>query len=817
MLQKLVTVLFALSMVTAGVLAMPKMPLPPKANSLAFNNIVVFGDSISDNGNGTFQSTLHLCPRSPPYFNGRFSNGPVWADYLTDMLGVPLNNLAYGAASSNYGDQSFWLSLVVEAVDGQISSYLDNNTPDCNTLYIIWAGANDLQGAANSFASDADRATLKARPATTAQYVQQDIQSLIDAGAKNIAVVNLPDIGRAPEWSSYAPSDVALMSGATQEFNSRLAGVVSSIQGARVVLLDAFSIATSIMNNPGPSGFSDVKTACLQMSVDAATLNEKRMAVATSMVKAAAAAKAHKGSAADHLKTEAAAMSSLASPKAHAEIFGGKVDQCLGSDASNACGNPDQHLFWDRIHPTTRGHKMIAQAFAQTLGKLSSNSNLADMSATVSNSVAPGRKLSDLPYVVLEGALSFMGNTTRMAFTSVANTAALKHLRNRVIKRLELPKRWQSSNRELVQWLMEHSIRGASAKSCSVAVTQGWIDVVEYLMPDHYQDFDHQGLINVAACCGHLEVLEFLQLVGLTPDKSAWDGAAKNGHLEVVQFMCKHRDHGYSCTTKAIDSAAEHGHTEVVGFMLEHGLTNCTSKAADMAASTGNLPLLQLLFKHRKRGSTLAVDLAARNDHLEVLQFLHKHRRTKGGTMFAMDFAATRGHLRIVQFLHEHYDVGCTIHALDKAAMNGHLPVVQFLAYHRHEGCSERAMHAAVKHGSLAMVEALHLSGKAECSAELLERAVRLGHLDIVAYITTYVEEDCSQKTVDTAAVSGHFHVIALLYSTRRQLPTTKAVRQARLAGHEPLANWVDKQRARLRHTLLPVKPHQDLSNGFVA
>jgi phospholipase/lecithinase/hemolysin len=42
-----------------------------------FSEIVVFGDSESDAGN-VFELSGDTYPASPPYWQGRFSNGPVW-------------------------------------------------------------------------------------------------------------------------------------------------------------------------------------------------------------------------------------------------------------------------------------------------------------------------------------------------------------------------------------------------------------------------------------------------------------------------------------------------------------------------------------------------------------------------------------------------------------------------------------------------------------------------------------------------------------------------------------------------------------------
>src|SRR4051812_24277895 len=51
-------------------------------------NLVVFGDSLSDVGNLSLSNGNIETP-SPPYFAGRFSNGPLWVDTLASSLGEP--------------------------------------------------------------------------------------------------------------------------------------------------------------------------------------------------------------------------------------------------------------------------------------------------------------------------------------------------------------------------------------------------------------------------------------------------------------------------------------------------------------------------------------------------------------------------------------------------------------------------------------------------------------------------------------------------------------------------------------------------------
>src|SRR5690349_9943924 len=58
-------------------------PLTLAANnqSTPFSKIVFFGDSLSDNGN-FYADVLGFMPKSPPYYEGRFTNGPVWAELV---------------------------------------------------------------------------------------------------------------------------------------------------------------------------------------------------------------------------------------------------------------------------------------------------------------------------------------------------------------------------------------------------------------------------------------------------------------------------------------------------------------------------------------------------------------------------------------------------------------------------------------------------------------------------------------------------------------------------------------------------------------
>src|SRR6185503_7186924 len=72
------------------------------ANADSFSAIVVYGDSLSDNGN------LFAASGQPPapYFQGRRSDGPVAVEQLAGALGVPLVDFAWIGATTGIGNYS---------------------------------------------------------------------------------------------------------------------------------------------------------------------------------------------------------------------------------------------------------------------------------------------------------------------------------------------------------------------------------------------------------------------------------------------------------------------------------------------------------------------------------------------------------------------------------------------------------------------------------------------------------------------------------------------------------------------------------------
>src|SRR5580698_10928128 len=93
-----------------------------------YATIVSLGDSLSDTGNN---------PPTGDYYQGRWSNGPLWNEYVAADYGSALKDLAF--AGSETSDLARQAGLI-----GGLS--LDFDT----TLCTIWSGANDfIQGTTN--------------------------------------------------------------------------------------------------------------------------------------------------------------------------------------------------------------------------------------------------------------------------------------------------------------------------------------------------------------------------------------------------------------------------------------------------------------------------------------------------------------------------------------------------------------------------------------------------------------------------------------------------------------------------------------------
>jgi len=236
--------MFVLLLGSVVVAGKPKLP---------FDNMVVFGDSLTDTGNIYISQGF---PQSPCYFKGRYSNGPVWIEYLADTLSLPAPtaslsgglNYAYGGARSGYGlsndiccSPTYGCCTYSGGITGhglftgnQTTLYLAKHKPNSKTLVVIWIGANDIF----SFYPTSESMT----------NIAAQVNLLITNGVKYFLILNMPDLGIAPLYHGTSFQPIA--TGAATLFNTCLLTTIAQIQvnntGVKFYTADLFAFSSDL-------------------------------------------------------------------------------------------------------------------------------------------------------------------------------------------------------------------------------------------------------------------------------------------------------------------------------------------------------------------------------------------------------------------------------------------------------------------------------------------------------------------------------------------------------------------------------------------
>ena len=280
-----------------------------------YTSIVVFGDSLSDTGNVADLTQAKYGVRIPgpvaDYTDGRFTDGVdtvpaaqtyfgVWVEQFAATLPAkPVikasldggTDYAYGFATTGSGTGVFTfgpsdsLSVNVNNIGQQVADYLATK-PKINekALFIIWGGANDILIATSL--DDVIQAAI---------HQALNIQTLIDAGATQFIVPNLPPLGLIPRLNG-SPTTSVPATQASILYNEVLTASLAILRDfnprkhLNLFQLDVFALFNRIVASPSRYSLTNVTT----------------------------------------------------------------------SSQGIPAIDPDTYLFWDDLHPTTRGHNILA-------------------------------------------------------------------------------------------------------------------------------------------------------------------------------------------------------------------------------------------------------------------------------------------------------------------------------------------------------------------------------------------------------------------------------------------------------------------------
>lgn len=233
-----------------------------------FTDLIIFGDSLADVGNLFLATTANpftdATPASPPYFNGRFSNGKLVPEILADGLGFSAstpslqggNNYAFGAAETGSGLSDEGVPNVGE----QIKTYLKTNKPTQTDVFFISAGSNN-------FFSDRDAQTIPINiptPESALQGLTENIRTLTDAGAKNFIIPNLAPLGTLPLAQISGLSNT--FATASTQFNTLLDSKLDELEdelNIDIIKLDVAREFDRILANPADFGLTNINEPAL--------------------------------------------------------------------------------------------------------------------------------------------------------------------------------------------------------------------------------------------------------------------------------------------------------------------------------------------------------------------------------------------------------------------------------------------------------------------------------------------------------------------------------------------------------------------------
>lgn len=210
------------------------------SQEIAFTDLYIFGQSLSDTGN------YHALYGSPvvPYFDARFSNGPVTVDYLADGLNLPRpvpslrggKNYAYSAAATGPGDNLvtpigvvFDPPRTVPNFGTQIEEFLASGSQlGPRDLIYIDSPTNDVLSGVS--------------PSEIENNISDHVQTLYDAGGRYFVLNNsaLPDIASAR---------------ANDAIERSVSKLVSDFQDINIGIVYSDAIVNDIFADPLKYGF----------------------------------------------------------------------------------------------------------------------------------------------------------------------------------------------------------------------------------------------------------------------------------------------------------------------------------------------------------------------------------------------------------------------------------------------------------------------------------------------------------------------------------------------------------------------------------
>lgn len=243
------------------------------------------------------------------------SNGRPWAERLPPSMVPPgsgkpalkkprrFTNYAFQGARARANAPVQPLFDLATQVNGFLTDFGSVANP--NRSYVIFVGGNDARDALVAAQTDEVQAQMIVGAAVTA--IADAVQTLWAFGARSFLVINAPNLAVVPAVRLLGEPAITAGQQISMGFNAALSGALDTLEAALPNLtinrVDIFGTLNDVVANPGDFGIEDAENPCLTFGV-----------------------------------------------------IGGAV-----------CARPHRRLFWDGIHPSSGGHRILRDTVAEAL------------------------------------------------------------------------------------------------------------------------------------------------------------------------------------------------------------------------------------------------------------------------------------------------------------------------------------------------------------------------------------------------------------------------------------------------------------------
>jgi ankyrin repeat protein len=206
--------------------------------------------------------------------------------------------------------------------------------------------------------------------------------------------------------------------------------------------------------------------------------------------------------------------------------------------------------------------------------------------------------------------------------------------------------------------------------------------------------------------------------------------AAECGHLEILKYLY---EHGADCDQWIMESAIDYGHVNIIKYLvsIDEAFVPSIIFRSDLERDT----------YHNTSYETYPIDIAARNGYVELFKYLYEHEHGHECEQYTIYYAAKYGYIAIIKYICETIIPSSNINKeINVAVKQGDIESLRYIYYRNHYSILP-ALEIANTYNQIDVVKYL-----SECFVQssiiVIKIATENGHDDIVKYINDLIKRN---------------------------------------------------------------------------